>query len=585
MADTSNLSKFLSDVADAIRTKKETTDTIPAKDFDTEILSIEAGINTSDATAAADNIESGYTAYVNGKKINGSITTSTHAIITAGSDATITDTGEALNVDRGYGKKLVLNSEQQLRSTIPYATLASVGEITADKIVKGETIFGVAGTAEGGAVVEDTDEPKHYTFKTTEEADVFSNYKLYDTVSIVGSRRQPFDISTFTTNIARKNYAQNFNVGVLYCNDTVVLPAPIEVDEKVTFTTTSGSKSYENEFSIKLTSTECVICFNWYKLMGLDSGYAYWSSTDGITYTFLGMKDDVTDTEYLTTTKFDLKTLSTSTTLGENAITLLNTAAEEFADKATIGYFLYHCIPDCFQGFWQVDANISTIDYTQFHSVDLQNSIFTSSTTTDTTTYTLKYKRDVYDITYFADIFSKIPIPSNNATAVFVCDEGDELYMVQSGGIVYAYSENKYYMITHSDNTSYWKYTRSTDTMVSYTIPSNKIIKEIPTTANFFGVGVETETHAMGNYTGAINLYVRDVATSETSVTIPTKSMSGILISRNDFGLTATNNDVMLNKSVITNNGVVIGTKRLAQITGDEEVQAITALSEVVGGE
>ena len=49
MADTSNLSKFLGDVAEAIRTKRETTDKIPAEQFDSEILKIETGIDTSDA--------------------------------------------------------------------------------------------------------------------------------------------------------------------------------------------------------------------------------------------------------------------------------------------------------------------------------------------------------------------------------------------------------------------------------------------------------------------------------------------------------------------------------------------------------
>lgn len=67
MADTSNLTSFLGDVADAIREKKGTTEEIPAEQFDTEILSIETGgteINNQDKTVTENGVyiaDEGYT--------------------------------------------------------------------------------------------------------------------------------------------------------------------------------------------------------------------------------------------------------------------------------------------------------------------------------------------------------------------------------------------------------------------------------------------------------------------------------------------------------------------------------------------
>ena len=73
MADTSNLSVYLKDLADAIREKKGTEEQIPAANFDTEIRSIETGVDTSDATATVNDIIQGKTAYSSNGKISGTM--------------------------------------------------------------------------------------------------------------------------------------------------------------------------------------------------------------------------------------------------------------------------------------------------------------------------------------------------------------------------------------------------------------------------------------------------------------------------------------------------------------------------------
>lgn len=76
MADTSNLTTFLGDVADAIREKRGTELPIPAANFDTEIRNIQTGIDTSDATATPDDILNPASAYLSdGEKHYGEIMT------------------------------------------------------------------------------------------------------------------------------------------------------------------------------------------------------------------------------------------------------------------------------------------------------------------------------------------------------------------------------------------------------------------------------------------------------------------------------------------------------------------------------
>ena len=136
MADITNLTNFLGDIADAIRTKKETTEQIPAENFDQEILSIETGIDTSDATATANDIISGKTAYINGEKITGAIPNN--------GELNITPSTETQSIPAGYTSGGIVRAVDNFIDE----------NIVAENIKSGVTILGVEGTLLQGENVQ-----------------------------------------------------------------------------------------------------------------------------------------------------------------------------------------------------------------------------------------------------------------------------------------------------------------------------------------------------------------------------------------------------------------------------------------------
>lgn len=310
MADISNLSQFLTDVATAIREKKGTEGQIPAANFDTEIKSIETGIDTSDATVTPDDITINKVAYAKGKKVVGTLPLFPNSR-TFTVDGGVTNDAEnnRIQISTINSTKQTLDSNLNMEFNGEYSDVANAVGLTPEKLVKGNTVLGVEGTAEaGGTAINNQDK----TITSNGQYTADEGYTGLGTVTVqVPQEGGKGDVKLFETEeeMQADSTAKEGDLAVVYREEIQNMTADTQTQYMTFPETVTLPEAFTDSFYGRLRAVDESVMFDGQVMLDQSTfefnGYTNtgmisvsYTSNDGITYNrdiFAGDSGDLTN--------------------------------------------------------------------------------------------------------------------------------------------------------------------------------------------------------------------------------------------------------------------------------------------------
>ena len=245
MARTNNLTNFLTDVATAIKNKKGSQTSIPAANFDTEILALPSQGTYEERT------------------IN----------ITQNGTQTITPASGYDAID-----ELVINTavpDKQLQTKTYTFTQNANLELTPDTGYDGfdQVNLNINVPTSGST-------SNIYKFASLQEAQAKSDYNVGDIAVIMGEKRVPFYPKIW------RQRTVNTAILKLFINNIITFTSTPTIDESYSWTETYSDKEYTCTISIVITASSATITLPIYFDGNVTNCVFCWTSQDGLNYTY-----------------------------------------------------------------------------------------------------------------------------------------------------------------------------------------------------------------------------------------------------------------------------------------------------------